>query len=83
MEPFKNITVQYFAMFRETAGKDREEITTSADTARACYMELAERYGFNIGAGHIRVAINDEFGRLDQQLCSGDTLVFIPPVSGG
>ena len=79
----KCVTIQYFAVFREKAQKDLEELTTDAETAGDFYQELANKYGFNMGAKHIRVAINDDFGSMNQKIETGDTLVFIPPVSGG
>ena len=79
----KEITIQYFAMFREKTQKDSELIKTQAETAQDCYLELEQRYGFNFKLGHIRVAINDDFSAMTQEIQSGDSIVFIPPVSGG
>ena len=83
MQTNKNINLQYFAIFREKAGRPSESIQTLADTPGDLYHELAERYGFSLSAKHIRVAVNDEFSQMDASLNNGDTIAFIPPVSGG
>ena len=83
MQTNKNITLNYFAIFREKAGRPSESVQTLADSPSDLYCELAERYGFNLASKHIRVAINDQFSSMDSPLNNGDTIVFIPPVSGG
>lgn len=77
------ITVDYFAILREQAGRDREVIETAAATPRQLYAELVDRYGFELPAARLRVAINDTFADWSQALADGDRLVFIPPVAGG
>ena len=77
------LTLQYFALFREQAGKREETLTTSARTPRELYVELAARYGFKLTEAQLKVAINNEFGAWTQTLKQGDTVAFIPPVAGG
>ena len=78
------IAVRYFAVLRDVAGKSSEDIPWAAgQSAGGVYTLLAERYGFPLALGDIRVAINDEFVSAHQPLNAGDSLVFIPPVSGG
>lgn len=77
------ITVDYFAILREQAGRDREVIETAVATPRQLYAELVDRYGFELPAARLRVAINDTFADWSQALADGDRLVFIPPVAGG
>lgn len=79
----KNITVQYFATLREQAGSNCDEIETTAQTAEELYSELAQKYAFSLSKERVKVAINDTFAELDTPLAQGDTVVFIPPVSGG
>ena len=77
-----NIRVEYFAILREQAGRNAEDIATAASTAAELYEELSGRYGFP-AMGRLKVAINDEFGDWDAELREGDSIVFIPPVAGG
>ena len=79
----KRITVQYYALLREQAGRRDEALTTTAPTPRELYAELAGRYPFTLAAQVLRVAINSEFGDWSAPLKDGDAVVFIPPVAGG
>jgi molybdenum cofactor guanylyltransferase len=77
------ITVQYFALLREQAGRSTENLTTAARTPRELYQELRKRHPFSLAPEMLRVAVNAEFGDWSQPLAEGDAVVFIPPVAGG
>jgi molybdenum cofactor guanylyltransferase len=79
----RRVTVQYFALLREQAGRGSETLETRARTPRELYGELARRYPFSLDAAQLRVAINSEFGDWSATLRDGDAVVFIPPVAGG
>ncbi|HSN70601.1 MAG TPA: MoaD/ThiS family protein [Steroidobacteraceae bacterium] len=79
----KQLTIQYFALFREQAGTSEESITTSAETPAALYAELRERHPFRLPAEQLKVAVNAEFADWATPLRDGDIVVFIPPVAGG
>jgi molybdopterin converting factor subunit 1 len=79
----RRVTVQYFALLREQAGRGSETLETRARTPRELYGELARRYPFSLDAAQLRVAINSEFGDWSASLRDGDAVVFIPPVAGG
>jgi molybdenum cofactor guanylyltransferase len=79
----KQITVQYYALLREQAGRRDEALVTRAGTAAELYAELARRYPFSLAPEVLRVAINTEFREWTAPLTDGDTVVFIPPVAGG
>jgi molybdenum cofactor guanylyltransferase len=79
----RRLTVQYYAVLREQAGRREESLTTSARTPRELYRELAQRYPFSLDPTVLRVAINGEFGDWTAPLTDGDSVVFIPPVAGG
>ena len=79
----KNITVRYFAGFREHAGTDSERIATTAGTARDVFGELRHRHGSSEPLGHCKVAINDEMAEWDSLVEDGDTVFLFPPVAGG
>ncbi|MBO94873.1 MAG: molybdopterin converting factor subunit 1 [Opitutales bacterium] len=78
-----NVTLRYFAMLRESAGVESEDLSTSSETPKELYAELQESKGFSLGATELRVAVNGEFAALDDALNEGDEIAFIPPVSGG
>ena len=78
----KLIKIEYFAVLREIAGRDAEELQTDAGTPAGLYAQLGQRYAFP-AQGSMKVAINDEFEDWDTILNDGDAVVFIPPVAGG
>jgi molybdopterin converting factor subunit 1 len=79
----KRVTVQYYALLREQAGRREEALVTTARTAAELYAELARRYPFSLAPEVLRVAINTEFHEWSTPLAEGDAVVFIPPVAGG
>ncbi|HEX9785242.1 MAG TPA: molybdopterin converting factor subunit 1 [Opitutaceae bacterium] len=79
----KRITVQYFAILREQAGRSEQALQTEACTPGELYAELAGKHGFTLAPAQLKVAVNDDFARWDLALSDGDRVVFIPPVAGG
>ena len=77
------LTIQYFALLREQAGRSEETLQTSATTPADLYTELASRYGFTLSREQLKVAVNSEFSEWSRRLSPGDAVVFIPPVAGG
>lgn len=79
----KNITVRYFAMFREHAGMDEESLSLDANTAADVFAATSERHGSTEPSGHCKVAINDVMADWDSPVNDGDTVLLFPPVAGG
>ena len=79
----KRISVQYYALLREQAGRSSESLLTPAATARQLYEELNRRHPFTLPPELLRVAVNAEFAEWSAPLADGDAVVFIPPVAGG
>jgi molybdopterin-guanine dinucleotide biosynthesis protein A len=79
----RHLTVQYYALLREQAGRREESLQSAARTPRELYGELAARYPFTLAPEVLRVAINGEFSDWATPLAEGDAVVFIPPVAGG
>jgi len=79
----KSITVRYFALFRENAGRAEEQIASEAGTAADLFAELKHRHGSSEPFGHCKVAINDEITDWDAPVHDGDTVLLFPPVAGG
>jgi molybdopterin converting factor subunit 1 len=77
------LTIQYFALMREQAGRSQETLDTNAATPADLYAELNTRYGFTLSLDQLKVAVNSEFSEWSRRLNSGDAVVFIPPVAGG
>ena len=77
------LTIQYYAIMREQAGRSVEVVQTNAATPADLYAELASRYAFTLAAQQLKVAVNSEFSDWSRRLEPGDAVVFIPPVAGG
>lgn len=77
------INVRYFASLRDYSLKREESIATEAKTAHDLFLELSERYHFPLKSDQVRVSINDEYKPMTSPICTGDAVVFIPPVAGG
>ena len=77
------LKVQYYALFREQAGRSEEQLDTTAATPAQLYRELQARHPFQLHQHQLKVAVNASFSDWHAPLRSGDTVVFIPPVAGG
>ena len=77
------VTVNYFAVLRESAGVRQEVVETNATTAEELYLELKARHGFPLGPELVRVAGGTAYLDSDVPLTDGMDLTFIPPVAGG
>jgi molybdopterin converting factor small subunit len=78
-----NITVRYFAAFREAAGVDTETLDTLAESPANLFSECASRHAGLQAYSTSLVAINDEMAGWEAQLSDGDEVLFFPPVAGG
>ena len=79
----RQITLQYYAIFREQAGVNEEQIRTEALTPAELYRSVKSKYKFTLPEEAVKVAVNDAFSDWDVELKDGDTVLFIPPVAGG
>lgn len=79
----KQFAIQYFAVFREQVGLDRESVESSASTPAELFAELKARYGFALKQSSVKVAINNEFAPWDSPLNGGENIAFLPPMAGG
>lgn len=79
----KTHVVRYFGMLSERRGLAEEKVATAAATASALYEELNALHGLGMAIASLRVAVNDEFASWDCKLVDGDSVAFLPPMSGG
>lgn len=79
----KQVSVRYFALFREQRGVSVESLRTSAKTLAELYDELSQVYKFTLPVQRVRVAVNDQFADWQNALEDNSMVVFIPPVAGG
>ena len=83
MVPLKTISIHYHAKLREERGVGSEDVQTESSTATALYNELKSNHGFSLRIDNLQVAVNNQMVGWDQELISGDEVIFIPPVAGG
>jgi sulfur-carrier protein len=76
------IKVLLFAHLQEEAGSDHIDIDEQEITIGALKEKLKEKYRFT-QMDQVMAAINEEYAMNDDKAKQGDTIAFIPPVSGG
>lgn len=77
-----SINVKYFALLREKAGVESEELSFEG-TYSELYSSLSEKYNFDLPSTMIQLAVNDEFASMNALIAQNAKIVFIPPVAGG
>ena len=79
------ITVRYFAAHREITGRSSEpfDVATDATLGSIWQLLVAAYPGLTPYSGRILMACNEKFGDVDTPVNAGDTVAYIPPVSGG
>ena len=78
-----NIKIQYFAALQEITGCSSETLSVQVDsTPETVYQTLNVHYDLP-NQTRLKVAINDCFCSWESILNNDDTIVFIPPVTGG
>lgn len=77
------IRVEYYALFKACSRKSGEDLVLADADPSRLYDTLRERYRFPLHRTLIQLAVNDSFAPWDRPLAAGDTVVFVPPVSGG
>ena len=78
-----HIKIQYFAILREQIQKSEEIYAFSGTNVRELYKEIKSKYQLEFSSQSLGVAVNDSFTTWDTKLKDQDSVVFIPPVSGG
>ena len=73
----------YFASLADRAGCTGESVESQTTDLAVLYAEVAQRHGFSLGIGRLRVAVGDRIVAWNHVLNDGDEIVFLPPVSGG
>ncbi|MGZ0084789.1 molybdopterin converting factor subunit 1 [Caldibacillus thermoamylovorans] len=75
------IRLLFFAHLGEQVGERQVTWPHVPDTVGKLKEEVEARYG--VPLDRVMTAVNEEYARDDAPLQPGDTVAFIPPVSGG
>lgn len=76
------IKVLLFAGLQETVGKTNLDISVEKINVQQLKEKLKTDYP-ELNLHGVMTAINEEYAAEDDVITSGDTVAFIPPVSGG
>ncbi len=77
------IKVLFFASLREaTQTRELERPLTSPITVRELAEQLQQEFP-NLSLSGSLCAINEDYANPDDSIRTGDTVAFLPPVSGG
>jgi len=74
--------VLFFAHLRDAVGEESLQLNAAGKTIAEVKQQLTENYHLQNMEG-VMAAINEEFSSDDEMIQEGDTIAFIPPVSGG
>jgi molybdopterin synthase sulfur carrier subunit len=83
------VRVLYFAYFRERAGRASEDVAPPGDvTTVGGLMAWLKAQGDGRekafgDAALVRVAVNQNYVKMDHPIKAGDEIAFFPPVTGG
>jgi molybdopterin synthase sulfur carrier subunit len=74
--------VLFFAHLRDQVGAEEVQLQAAGKTVAALKAEVTQNYKL-AKMDTVMTAINEEFAQDDEIINEGDTIAFIPPVSGG
>lgn len=75
--------ILYFGLLADRRGTAEESLQSDASTAAALYRELCTAHPLGLPVDAVRAAVNDTYVPWNQALKDGDTIAFLPPMSGG
>lgn len=82
-DQFKTVNLEYFASIASKTQKSSESLTTNSKTIAELWQELEKKYELKVDNTTLRAAKNHHFCNWESKINDNDTIVFIPPVSGG
>ena len=77
------IKILYFAQLADLAGKAEEVREFSSITVMELYKQLAQEYQLPHKFSQLQVSINHELCAHKKELNDGDSIAFLPPMTGG
>jgi molybdopterin synthase sulfur carrier subunit len=74
--------VLFFAHLRDSVGAEEVQMDVAGKTVAELKLVVTEAYKL-AKMDTVMTAINEEFAQDEEIIQTGDTIAFIPPVSGG
>jgi molybdopterin converting factor subunit 1 len=85
--PLNTVTIRFFARLKNIAGLELLSLDLSSEcTLKQLVFRLEEivpNLKGALSAGHVQMAINQEFADQSASVKPGDEVAFLPPFSGG
>jgi molybdopterin synthase sulfur carrier subunit len=79
-----NLTVKFFARYREALGVDSVQVEGEFATIDDVRLLLAQRDGAEVlSEQNLMCARNEDLCQLDEPVLDGDEVAFFPTVTGG
>ena len=79
-----NVTVKFFARYREALGVDPVKVEGDFATVDDVRALLAQREGADVlSEQNLMCARNEDLCQLDEPISDGDEVAFFPTVTGG
>lgn len=76
------VEVLFFAELRDIVGKEKISLDLENLTVKELKEKIKSTYDLQ-SLDHAMVAVNEEYAQENHIIHTGDTIAFIPPVSGG
>lgn len=77
------VQILYFAQLADLAGKTEESRVLTDPSPAKLYTALKEAYHFPHTFTQLQVAINHQLSAHQTNLKDGDSIAFLPPMTGG
>ena len=77
------IQILYFAQLADLAGRTEETRELVDSSPEKLYTEIRSTYNFPHTFTQLQVAINHELSAHETALKDGDSIAFLPPMTGG
>lgn len=77
------VKILYFAQLADFAGKTEETRELDDASPAKLYATLQETYRFPHAFNQLQVAINHKLSAHQSDLSDGDSIAFLPPMTGG
>ena len=77
------IKILYFAQLAELAEKSEETRHVFDSSLCALYADLRKAYNFHQEFNQLQVAVNHQLSAHNTDLSDGDSVAFLPPMTGG
>lgn len=77
------VRILYFAQLADLANKSEESKVISDNSLSVLYAELKNAYNFPQEFAQLQIAVNHQLSAHNTRLKDGDSVAFLPPMTGG